>query len=307
MKINIRLEGGLGDHLLGNRFVPAILEKYPDAEIKVFSDTENNPRSLDLLLKCFPDFYKRGGEVIKERKNKEFTIASQFGVENWPSCFLNQKDETIQEMVHNCDKFFDLHIDGLKWMNKDFDWLRYYYFFPKPQLDGKNKYGKYILAHLFSRPDSVYSLDKTYVMDLLSKLSIKQKVVVLIEEKYKDYYSDLIDNDNVIIDSSDSLIDVFNLAANCIAFIGIDSGIRYMPYHFSKPAFVFSAYCQQYGSIIPSHLIRWLIYPKNVLPMHTDINAVCNLLSNVCSSPAYALFPEIPEKIENHIVDRILL
>ena len=307
MKINIRLEGGLGDHLLGNRFVPAILEKYPDAKIKVFSDTENNPRSLELLLKCFPDFYKRGGEVIKERKNKEFTVTSQFGVENWPSCFLNQKDETIQEMVHNCDKFFDLHIDGLKWMHEDFDWLRYYYFFPKPQFEITKKYEyKYILAHLYSRPDSPYSLDQGYVINLLSKLSGKQKVVVLIEEKYKEYYSELFDNENIQIDTSGDLMDVFNLAANCSAFIGIDSGIRYMPYHFSKPTFVFSAYCGQYGQVIPSHLIRWLLNSKNVLPMHTEINAVCNLLNNCCSNPAYALFPDIPEKIENYIVERIL-
>ena len=27
MKISVRMEGGLGDHLLANRFVPAILDK----------------------------------------------------------------------------------------------------------------------------------------------------------------------------------------------------------------------------------------------------------------------------------------
>ena len=307
MKINVRLEGGLGDHLLGNRFIPAILEKYPNAQIKAFSDTENNPRSLDLILKGFPDFYKRGGEVIKERKNKQFNVTSQFGTENWPSCFLNQKDETIQEMVYGCDKFFDLHIDGLKWMSEDFDWLRYYYFFSKPQFKITNKYKyKYILAHLYSRPDSPYSLHKDYVINLLSKLSEKQKVVVLIEEKYKDYYSDLFYNYNIEIDTSGDLIDVFNLAANCSSFVGIDSGIRYMPYHFGKPTFVFSAYCKQYGEVIPSHLIRWLLHAKNVLPMHTEVDAVCNLLNNCCLNSAYALFPEIPEKIENYIVDRIL-
>jgi hypothetical protein len=46
--------------------------------------------------------------------------------------------------------------------------------------------------------------------------------------------------------------------------------------------------------------------PKNILPMHTDANAVCNLLNNCCLNPAYSLFPEISEKIENYIVDRIL-
>ena len=307
MKINVRLEGGLGDHLLGNRFIPAILEKYPNAEIKAFSDTENNPRSLDLILKCFPNFYKRGGEVIKERKNKEFIVTSQFGTENWPSCISNQKDDTIQKMVNECDKFFDLCIDSLKWINKDFDWLRYYYFFSKPQIETTSKYKfNYILTHLYARPDSPYCLDKKYVIELLSKLSEKQKVVVLVEEKYKDYYSELFNNYHIEIDTSNDLMEIFNLAANCSAFIGMDSGIRYMPYHFSKPTFVFSSSCKQYGHLLPSHSIRWLLNARNVLPMHTEINAVCNLLNNCCSNPVYSLFAEIPEKIENYIVDRIL-
>ena len=307
MKINVRLEGGLGDHLLGNRFIPAILDKYPNAEIKLFSDTENNSRSLEFLLKCFPNFYKRGGEVIKERKNKEFIINSKFGSENWPAHLLNQKDEVFKNMINDCDKFYDLHIDGLKWIHEDFDWLRYYYFFSKPKFKIAEKYKfKYILAHLYSRPDSSHSLDKEYVINLILKLSEKQKVVILIEEKYKDYYINLFNNDNVIIDTSGDLIEVFSLAANCSAFIGIDSGIRYMPYHFGKPTFVFSNSCEKYGEIMPSHLIRWLLFPKNILPMHTDANAVCNLLNNCCLNLAYSLFPEIPEKIENYIVDRIL-
>jgi ADP-heptose:LPS heptosyltransferase len=307
MKINVRLEGGLGDHLLGNRFIPAILEKYPNAEIKAFSDTENNPRSLDLILKCFPNFYKRGGEVIKERKNKQFMINSQFGNENWPSCILNQKDSTIEKMVNECDKFFDLCIDSLKWMSKDFDWLRYYHFFSKPQIEIATKYRfNYILAHLYARPDSPYCLDQEYVINLLSKLSEKQKVVVLVEEKYKDYYSKLFNNYTIEIDTSGDLMEIFNLAANCSAFIGMDSGVRYMPYHFSKPTFVFSSSCQKYGNLLPSHSIRWLLNARNVLPMHTEINTVCNILNNCCLNSAYALFPDIPEKIENYIVDRIL-
>jgi len=307
MKINVRMEGGLGDHLLANRFIPAILEKYPEAKIKLFSDTENNPRSMEFLLDCFPNFYKRGAEVIKERKNKEFYINSQFGKENWPASILNQKDNVINEMINNCDKFYDLHIDGLNWTRHDYDWLRYYYFFTRPNLNFEKKYNfEYIFAHLFSRPDSVYSLNQQYVINLLKELSNKQKIVVLVEDKLKDYYSQILDNENIIIDTSDSLIEIFGLASDCKCFIGIDSGIRYMPYHFGKPTFVFSAYCKQYGEIIPSHLIRWLLNSKNVLPMHTEINTVCNLLNNCCLNPAYSLFPEISEKIENYIVDRIL-
>ena len=35
MEIAVRLEGGLGDCLLGNRFVSAIKEKYTDANVSL--------------------------------------------------------------------------------------------------------------------------------------------------------------------------------------------------------------------------------------------------------------------------------
>ena len=38
--IAVRLEGGLGDCLLGNRFTVAIKEKYPNADITAYIDNE---------------------------------------------------------------------------------------------------------------------------------------------------------------------------------------------------------------------------------------------------------------------------
>lgn len=306
MKINIRMEGGLGDHLAANRFVPAILDKYPDAKIKLFSDTENNPRSLDLILKLFPSYYARGGKLIEARKSKTFDIVSQFGKENYPASLSNQTPEILKEMVEDCDRFYDLHIDGLKWTDYEFDWLRYYYFFPKPQIQTQNICGSnYIMTHLYARPDSPYNLDKNYTINLINKLSEFNTVLVLVEEKYKEYYSSLLANLNVIINTTDSLETIFNLAANCSCYVGIDSGIRYVPYHFSKPTFVFSNYCQQYGQVAPSHLIRWLIFSKNVFPINFDINTVCKIISNCSKSSTYALYPELLSNIDQYIVRRI--
>jgi hypothetical protein len=305
MKINIRMEGGLGDHLLANRFVPAILDKYPEAQIKIFSDTENNPRSLDLLLNTFPSFYNRGGEVIKSRKNKEFTITSQFGPENYPSSIDNQTDEIKQIMINECDKFYDLHIDSLRWLDHDYDWFRYYYFFPKPQKTYANIYeSSYVMTHLYSRPNSPYNLDKQYSINLLKQLSQVLKVVVVIEEQYKDYYQELFDNNNIIINTASSIDEIFSIASHCSCFFGIDSGIRYIPYHFGKPTFVFSKYCSSYGNVAYSHLVRWLIYKQYVLPMHIDIDIISKIVYNINSNQAYSLFPEIPDSIDQYIVRR---
>jgi hypothetical protein len=307
MNIAVRLEGGLGDHLLGNRFIHAIKDKYPSSNLHVFSDTENNPNSINVLKALFPNIYNNT-TVVGQRKDKNYKINSMFGEESYPAHIDNLPDDALQA-IKNCDIFYDLHIDGLKWLNYDFDWLRYYHFFPRPQIDLKQKYNeKYIMAHLYARPDSPYNLDQRYVIDLLTKLSqIKdQKIVVVTMEQHKDYYQDLFNNPNIIIDTADNVFEIFQIAAGCSAFIGIDSGIRYIPYHFSKPTFVFSKYCSQYGLVAPSHLIRWLIFEKNVFPIGFDINLVTDVLSNCIKNPASQIFPQYTNGVEMVVVDRKL-
>lgn len=308
MNFSIRLEGGLGDHLLGNRFVHAIKDKHPDSDLHIFSDTEGNQNSINVLKTLFPNIYKNT-TVIGQRKDKDYKFLSKFGEERYPAHINNMPDD-ILKTINDHDHFYDLHIDGLKWLNYDFDWLRYYYFFPKPEIEIKQKYNeKYIMAHLYARPDSPYNLDQAYVINLLKKLSesTDQKIVIVTMEEHKDYYLELFNNKNVVIDTSDNVLDIFRIAAGCSAFIGIDSGIRYISYHFSKPVFVFSKYCNKYGSVVPSHLIRWLIFENNVFPINFPIDYVIGILNNAISNPANRLFPQYMHHIDNIVVDRKLL
>lgn len=304
MNIALRMEGGLGDHLLSNRFAAAIREKYPNANIVLYSDTEGNPSSSKLLLKLFPKFYN-SCEVIPNRKDKNFTINTQFGQEIYP-CHLDNMPEEFLQKFKQADKFYDLHIDSLNWLKADFDWLRYYYFFPKPQvkLQEINFFkGKYILCHLYARPDSPYNLEQWYAIELIKKISKINNVIIITQEEHKEFYREVFNISNVLI-TTPNLEDCFSLASECQAFIGIDSGIRYIPYHFSKPVFVFSKYCQQYGSISPSHLIRWLIFPKNVFPMHFNLEIVEKILKNCCEKRSSQLFPEFLDGIDAYIVNR---
>jgi hypothetical protein len=305
-KIAIRLEGGLGDHLLANRFAHAIKEKYPKNLLHFFSDTENNLTSINLLKGLYPSIYQHC-TVIGKRVNQNYKIKSIFGEETYPAHINNLPEEVLQK-IKTYDKFYDLHIDGLKWLNYDFDWQRYYYFFPKPEVgiqDSKHDF-PYIMCHLYARPNSPYNLEQWYVVKLLKNLSKIQKVVVVTEESYANFYQDLFDDENIIIDTPNNLIDIFSIAKGCTMFLGIDSGIRYIPYHFSKPTFLFSTYCHSYGNVTYSHLIRWLIFQKNVLPMHFDLSTVQRIVSNVISNPACALYPELIENIDKYIANRDL-
>lgn len=307
MNIAIRLEGGLGDHLLGNRFVHAVKDKHPEADLQIFSDTENNNSSINILKNLFPSLYKNT-TTVAYRKDKNHKIFTKFGTEIYPAHINNLPDDILKE-ISKSDKFYDLQIDGLKWLDYDFDWLRYYYFFPKPQINVGAKYEEgYIMTHLYSRPDSPYNMDQTYVIDLLKKIPalLNQKVLVLTTEEHKDYYKDIFNNPSIIVDTSDNLFDVFRIAQGCSLFLGIDSGIRYIPYHFSKPVFVFSKYCSSYGSVAPSHLIRWLLFQKNVFPINFNINTLLQIINNCISNKAYQLFPEYLQNIDSIIVNRRL-
>jgi hypothetical protein len=302
-KIAIRLEGGLGDHLLGNRFVHAIKEKYPTDELHIFSDTENNPYSINLLKNLFPSIYKNL-TVLGKRKDPNYKINSIFGEEVYPANINNLPDQFLHD-IKSYSKFYDLHIDGLKWTKYDFDWLKYYYFFPRPEIKLTSPYqGKYIMAHLYARENSPYNLNQGYVVRLLKKLALKNKVIVLTLEEHKDYYHEVFNLNNIIIDTSSDVLDVFKIASGCDIFIGIDSGIRYIPYHFGKPVFVFSKYCPEYGTVAHSHLIRWLIFEKNVLPINANIEDVDLIINNVIKNKCFALYPYLPNNIEKYIVDR---
>jgi ADP-heptose:LPS heptosyltransferase len=240
MNISLRMEGGLGDHLLANRFSAAIREKYPNDCITLYSDMENNSSSLKLLNQLFPKFYNLY-EVIPNRKNKQHKIISQFGEELYPADIKNLPDEYI-EKFNKSDKFYDLHIDGLKWLNADFDWLRYYYHFPKPQIEitKPNHFGgNYILCHLYARPNSPHNLDQSYAIQLIKKISEFTNVIIITMQEHIEFYKDVFGIRNIFI-TTPNLIDSFSLASECKAFIGIDSGIRYIPYHISKPVYVFS-------------------------------------------------------------------
>lgn len=304
-KIAIRLEGGLGDHLLGNRFVHAIKEKYPTNLLHFFSDTEGNSNSINVLQNLFPSIYKNI-TVLGKRKDLNYKIHSIFGEEVYPAHINNLPKEFLQN-IKSYDKFYDLHIDGLKWLQSDFDWLRYYYFFPKPEINLVSPYkGSYIMAHLYARPGSPYNLEQWYTISLLNKLSETNKIVIITTEEHKNFYSEIFNNKNIIIDCADNVIDIFKIASNCELFIGIDSGIRYIPYHFSKPVFVFSKYCQRYGHVAYSHLIRWLIFEKNVFPMHFQLEEVLRIIHNVIQNKSFVLYPNLPDNIEQYIVDRNL-
>ena len=306
--VSIRLEGGIGDHLLANRFVGAIKEKHPDAQLNFYSDTENNHKQINLLKHAWPSIYTNNNcRVIESRKSKNFKVKTQFGEEIY-NCHLDNIPDEYNRLFNDSDYFYNLCIDNLDWLNYTFDWKRYFYFFPRPEINIKlpDIKDSYILTHLLPRPNSDHNIEQWYAIELIKKLLKSGKQVVSVcQTEYMNFYKDIVDLNDPNFKLTDcSLEEFFILSQACSAFIGVDSGLRYFPLHYGKPTYVFSKYCQQPFQAWPSHILRWLVFEKYTLPMHYDVNYVTALIINSSAHPASSFFPEYGNKIENSIIQR---
>jgi ADP-heptose:LPS heptosyltransferase len=292
MQIAVRMEGGLGDVILSNRFVLAIKEKYPSAKIKCFCDNEGHDHQANFLKKFFSHLYE-SIEVIPFRKSKTFTINTPFGNEVYPAYISNMPDEILAKF-ESADLFYDLHIDGLKWLNYDFDWQRYYYFFPKPQNVPNNLTlpKNFVLTHLYARKDSPYNAGQDNINSILTQLAAKTSVVVITTLEDRHVYQSFLDDPRFTFVTG-GIEDCVEAAAKCSGFIGIDSGIRLLPVSFSKPFLFLSKDCHEPQRPTYSHEIRWLIFRKNVFPVNTDPSLVSEMILNMINYAPSRIFPEL--------------
>jgi ADP-heptose:LPS heptosyltransferase len=311
MKISVRMEGGLGDHLLANRFIPAIKERWPSCEIDLYSDTEGNTFQSDILKRMWPSHFNKVA-VLQDKKHKNFRIkSSNFPEEDYRGSIKNVPDSDLRSMTESYDKFYDLHIDSLEWMNYSFDWFKHFHIFPTPEKRGRMHYPsanfpkKFILAHLYARDDADSNMEDWYIERLVKSITQEFEMIVLYNDESKHKYEKLMSEENENLHfMNESVPSIFDIASRCTAMLAIDSGIRYIPHHYGKPVFTFSKYCTQYGVVQYSYLIRWLLNDRYVLPLHYDISSAGTMLKNCLKNPAYRLYPHLLDNIESLVAQR---
>jgi hypothetical protein len=302
MKIGVRLEGGLGDILCANRFVAAIKEKYSKADIIAYIDSEGKMFQKEALSILYPSFYKEI-KIIPNKKYKEFWIDCQFGSDNYYGALENIPDIYLKEMM-SYDKFYDLHIDSLKWLDYDFDWLRYFKFFPKPEFFTENQRGKYIVLHLISSTSTGHRLENWYLNKLINLLSQNNKCVIISTKDTNVFYDEIKENKNIEIFNG-NIKEVCSIISNSSMMLSTDSGFRYIAYGYGIPTLTFSKHSLQPFTAIPSHYIRWLMYPETCFPLNWDYNYIYKICNNILNSNAgYILAPYL-ENFEYQAVKRV--
>lgn len=308
MKISVRMEGGLGDHFAANRFIPAIKEQWPGCTIDLWSDTEGSQIQSDILREMWPSHFNEVF-LLEKKKYKTFKIkSSNFPEEDYRGSIQNVHPTDLKLMQGAYDKFYDLHIDSLDWLNHDYDWFKYFNFFPKPEVNLHTEaapFDDFILAHLYARDSADSNMEDWYIKKLIKNICQDFNLVVLYDEESKHKYEDLLKEDNPRLQFVHTdLRNIFYLSSKCTAMFGIDSGIRYIPYHFGKPTFTFSKYCQKYGTVQYSYLIRWLFNERYIFPLHYDISSASQIIKNMLKNPAYRLYPFLLDDIEKLVAQR---
>lgn len=293
MNISVRLEGGAGDCLLGHRFSTAIKEKYPQSSITAYIDSEGKSFQKELIECLYPSFYKEI-KIIPNKKYKEFWVDCQFGIDNYYGALENVPDNIRSEM-ESYDKFYDLHIDSLKWTGYDFDWLRYFKFFPKPELKVNNNRGNYIVFHLVSSTSAGHRLEDWYITKLISLISKNYKCVIISTEDTNKFYNEIKNLPNIEIFNG-PIKDVCSVISNASMMIATDSGFRYIAYGYGIPTITFSKHSQQPFSSIPSHQLRWLMFAETCFPLNWDASAINTITNNILKKDkGYILAPYLKD------------
>jgi hypothetical protein len=300
MNISVRLEGGLGDVLCANRFVSAIKEKYPNSNITAYIDSEGKTFQKEALDILYPNLYKKI-KIIQSKKYKEFWVNCQFGLDNYYGALENVPDEVKSEM-ESYDKFYDLHIDSLKWTEYDFDWLRYYRFFPRPELKCENSKGDYIVLHLVSSTSVGHRLENWYIERLITNLSKNYKLYIISTPDTNHFYEAVKKLNNVNIFNG-SIKEVCELISNAKLMVSTDSGFRYVAYGYSIPTLTFSKHSPQPFVSIPSHQIRWLMFPETCFPLNYNTDFVSELVSKILTNQGYILCPFLKD-FDNQAIKR---
>jgi len=301
MNISVRLEGGLGDCLLGNRFVCAIKEKYPDSSITAYIDSEGKTFQKQGLEILYPSFYKEI-KVIQKKKYKDFWVNCQFGLDKYIGALENVPDEIRAEM-ESYDKFYDLHIDSLKWCDFDFNWMRYYRFFPKPDLNKRTPTEDYIVFHLVSNSKNDHGLEQEYINNLIEETSSFCKVKLICTSDVRFFYSKF-ENDSRVDILDVDLKDAFLAISGAKCMFSIDSGLKYVGYAYDIPTLCMSRQVAYPHFPYLSHQIRWMPFPETCLPLNYDHLYVCDLMRRILKNKANILVPQITE-FDNQAIRRI--
>lgn len=296
--------------MLGCRFIPAILEKHPGAEIHAHLDTEGNPLQENFLRLGYSRLFS-SITTIPTKKYKPFWVKTQFGPDSYFGALENVPDEWREKMEKNHDLFLDLHIDSLKFLSYDIPWMRYLYFFPRPDMPEVPEVDKeivsklperFIVCNLVSESSGAHRMEIWWLTGLIRRLASRHPVVILSTPKINHFYEEASKFPNVTVLNVQAAT-LFTVISRASLMVATDTGLKFIAYGLDVPTLEFSAQSNGPHSMQPSHELRWNLFPRRCFPPHYDIGYVADCAFRVMEEKGYAWSPNI-QSIDNQLVRR---
>jgi len=256
-KILVRGEGGLGDCLLANRFIPAIKEKHPNSEITFALDNDRGETfQLDVLSHFYPDM------------SDNYSFFSDHNPDDF-------------------DYFYDLHIDKMLWTTYDFDWLSRFYYFPKPKV--KIEKQDYVCLHLTHNKWPPKNLPKYYIEQLVEAVKkVNPSVKAICTESEINSFSNCLDKDEIVCAD---IVTACKTVAAAKAFITIDSGFKHIAYAYGVPTIETADYYIEVGQVHPMIKARWLPFNERGVPLLYNVDFFKIALRNIFNNKISSIFP----------------
>lgn len=261
--------GGIGDHLLANRFVPSVLEHHNINKVDIIRPYLNSideyiGKNYPLFLKDSFDFYENVVFVKKTSNN------------NFSDLWINMQQTTCEfDEFKNYDKVYNFVPDALVWSSYiHLPLAKYFKFFPQPKLNLQNDNRDYVFffpaarenqheSHKFSIEYAKQFVDFAYDnnINLLCPVDRENKFLI-------NYCNEI----NLNIEYC-NLNELWQFSKNCKSVISCDSGPRYFPLHFGKPEVIVTNFFNK------EFLIRWLLNSNWVMEMNSKPSEVFQRLS----------------------------
>lgn len=302
-RINVRLEGGVGDLILASRFLLAVREMYPDSFVSVFISNDANKKYNGFFARHWGYLFD-GYEDEVEINDREFQITSQFGQEKWTAAFENIKEEWRTKML-DCDRFYNFHLDALDFTSaKDIAWQKFLKCVPRPEnVEVKEIIpSNTIILNLYAREGHSSAISKENANAIIGALRGSNNVIVLApsEDVKESFYSEHKDLVRVT-----DLEETLGLISQCALGVSLDSGIRCMFYSFGKPCLTLCSLVKAPFQVPTSHVIRWYPWTEHMLPVDMKPLYVALLAENILENPLCGLYPNIePKNIDNVLIKR---
>jgi ADP-heptose:LPS heptosyltransferase len=183
----------------------------------------------------------------------------------------------------------------LNWVNYDFNWYKYFKSFPKTEINPENTNGDYIVLHLVSTTSKEHLLPKWYISSLVKQIkNLGKKIFIVSTPEINQFYSEFESDSQITILNKD-IKEICNIICNAKLFIGTDSGFRFVAYGCGVPTITFSKQANAPHQVLPSHYIRWLIYPELTFPLAFDCKYIYNLSEKLLKNKGYMVLPYLQD------------